>query len=635
MSGIGGVFRRDAGPADAGVIANMVATLAHRGPDRSLAVCSGPVAFAHTMLWTTPESLTETLPLRDDRSDLMITADARIDNREELIAQLKPGRPAAEISDSELILGAYEKWGEQCPDRLIGDFAFAIWDGRKQLVFCARDAMGIKGMYYYVSPGIFVFGSEIKALFCAPETPKRLNELRILDYLANLIEDRAITFYQEINRLPAGSTLTITRSGVKLEAYWTLDPHKELKLSSDAEYTEAFRECFVETVRARMRSAFPVGSALSGGLDSSSIACVARTLNRSSQPIHTFSLIFPSSSEKDLRLLDERRYIQEALQGGGFQPHYVHADELSPMMEVERVQQHCDEAFFAGNLYLHWAMYEAASRAGARVFLDGLDGDTTVSHGFEHLADLLLGLRFKTLLREVNLLAENLQLPKKLIVREFCIKPVCPTWAYTLWRKMRGRPNATLVPDTFMTEDFKARLNLEGRVKTLLHQGRSCTRSAREKHMDMIRFPLYAHALELVDKAAAAFHLEARYPFFDRRLLEFCLALPARQKLAQGWSRFILRKAMAGILPEAIRWRPSKADLTPNFCNRFLDRDRPWIDEVLSGKFPGVTDYLDLARLERTFKRYGADPMRNQGESVPIFGAVNLAVWLHKAGVRP
>ena len=135
--------------------------------------------------------------------DLVVTADARIDNRDELIAVLGlTGRPWEEITDAELILGAYRRWGERCPERLLGDFAFAIWDRRNQTLFCARDHFGVKHLYFYRSNPIFVFGSEIKALLCLPEVPRRLNEARLADYLMLISEDKSATLYQDIFRLP-------------------------------------------------------------------------------------------------------------------------------------------------------------------------------------------------------------------------------------------------------------------------------------------------------------------------------------------------------------------------------------------------------------------------------------------------
>ena len=266
MSGIMGIYHLDGHPVDREKISKMVDILAHRGVDGADIWLDKSVGFGHRMLWTTPESLIEKLPLVKQDGDLVITSDARIDNREELIAKLQiNNRPSDKIVDSELILAAYEKWGEHCPEHLLGDFAFAIWDKRKQKVFCARDPMGVKPFYYYRSNRLFAFASEIKALLCLPEIPRKINELGIGLYLAGISEDEEITFYQNIQRLPKAHSIAISSQSNKLQRYWSLDPSRELKLSSNEEYAEAYREIFTEAVRCRLRSAFPVGSMLSGG----------------------------------------------------------------------------------------------------------------------------------------------------------------------------------------------------------------------------------------------------------------------------------------------------------------------------------------------------------------------------------
>jgi asparagine synthase (glutamine-hydrolysing) len=161
----------------------MVDILAHRGPDGAGAWSEESVGLGHRMLHTTPESLNEKLSLVDDRRGLVLTADARLDNRDELITALGfGGRPCEELTDSELILGAYKRWGERCPERLLGDFAFAIWDRRRQELFCARDHIGVKPFYYHRAGKLFVFASEIKALLCVPEVPRRLNEVRVAPF---------------------------------------------------------------------------------------------------------------------------------------------------------------------------------------------------------------------------------------------------------------------------------------------------------------------------------------------------------------------------------------------------------------------------------------------------------------------
>ncbi|HEY9875190.1 MAG TPA: lasso peptide isopeptide bond-forming cyclase, partial [Candidatus Obscuribacterales bacterium] len=302
MSAIAGIYYLDNRTVDPADLKRMVDILAHRGSDGCNIWSEGSIGFGHRMLWTTPESLLETLPLVNDTGEIVITADARIDNRDELIAVLKiSDRPVEKITDSQLILSAYEQWGENCPEQLVGDFAFAIWDRRKQVLFCARDHFGVKPFYYYSSGQSFIFATEIKALLCLPDVPRRLNEVKVADYLASPTDDTAITFYKEIFRLPPAHRLTVSHEGITLQSYWSLDPSRELRLGSDEEYASAFRKLFTEAVRCRLRSAFPVGSMLSGGLDSSSITCVARQLlagDKNSQ-LHTFSAIFDKMTQCD------------------------------------------------------------------------------------------------------------------------------------------------------------------------------------------------------------------------------------------------------------------------------------------------------------------------------------------------
>lgn len=154
MSGIVGIYHLDGRPVEQQDVQRMTDSIAHRGPDGSAVWIEGPVGLGHRMLYTTPESLHEKLPLTNRTGDLTITADARIDNRNELFSMLNfNGRPRETIPDSEIILVAYEKWGEKCPEKLLGDFAFTIWDKRKQAIFCARDPIGIKPFYYYCKEG--------------------------------------------------------------------------------------------------------------------------------------------------------------------------------------------------------------------------------------------------------------------------------------------------------------------------------------------------------------------------------------------------------------------------------------------------------------------------------------------------
>jgi asparagine synthase (glutamine-hydrolysing) len=636
MSGMCGIFCRDGEAVTGTWLESMLGKLHHRGPDRQSTWARGAVGLGHAMLCTTPESLEEMLPQSTEGDRYAITADARIDNRAELLAALKPD-VHPDSSDSALILAAYRKWGDTCPERLQGDFAFAVWDAARRQVFCACDPMGVKSLYYHLAPASFQFASEIKALLVVPGVPCRLNELRVAEYLVTLLEDRAGTFYRDILRLPGAHCLTVNPERARVWRYWELDARRELRLGSDAEYVEAFREIFTEAVRCRTRSAFPVGSSLSGGLDSSSVACVARAVKAAGRgPLHTFSLIFPSLPVEDRRLIDERPHMEAVLATGGFEPHFIQADLLSPMGQVDRMHYHLDHANCAPNLYLHWAMYDCARQNGVRVFLDGFDGDSAVSHGFERLTELAQNLHWPTLWRELTLLSRN-QLagirPAR-IAREYCLKPLTPRWAFLIWHWLRGRRREALSENLLIGPELKQQTGIEQRARAMLKpQYRwSLRRSARESHKGSISQALYSFTLEIADKASAAFGMEARYPFFDRRVLEFCLALPAEQKLGQGWNRWILRRAMAGILPEAVQWRPKKGNLSPNFHRRLLDFERATLEQVVHGDSPELARYLDAAAMRAVYREYQKHHARSRGESIQLFAAVNLALWLRSRG---
>lgn len=631
MSGIVGIFRRDGAPVQPENVRSMLEAISHRGPDRSEVWNAGPVGLGNCLLFTTPESLHETLPAKHPRAPFFIAADARIDNRSELCEAL--GLTLSEtLTDSALILEAYAKWGEKCPERLIGDFSFALWDEQNRKLFCAKDSAGIRSFYYFATRELFVFGSEIKALTRLQQVPAVLNETRVGDYLINLYEDRSITFYKDIFRLPPASALTVTRESLNVQIYWKLDPHREILMKDDDEYASAFREQFVEAVRCRTRSAFPIGSALSGGLDSSAIACTAS--KQVAAPLHTFSVIFPGMSEQDLKVIDERKYIERVLESGDFRPHYIHGDELSPMRDVERVHRHLDEANFAPNLYLHWAMYGSAQENGVRIFLDGLDGDTTVSHGFEYLEELARSFRFRRLHSEAKLLAKNLFGGSKTrrILWNYCAKDVAPLWMFRAWRLLRGRVREVRANSTLVAPQFTERLGLRNRAKQL--SPARTYQTARAYHLKALNFSLYPHAMEMADKATAAFGVEARYPFFDRRLIEFCLALPATQKLGAGWNRVVFRRAMEGILPPEIQWRGSKGNLSPNFQRRLLEFDWANLERVAYGQTAAAKDYLDGDSMRRALEEYRAAPLAAGGKnSIQLFTAANLALWLEQANI--
>jgi asparagine synthase (glutamine-hydrolysing) len=636
MSGIAGVFRRDGASVDPAQLRSMADRLSHRGPDGSGVWHVGPVGLCQQRSSNDLESGVEKLPLIDRAGDLVLVADARIDNREELFTNLQlGGNSLAETGDGALILGAYRRYGERLPEKLVGDFALAIWDAQQRVLFCARDAMGVKPFYYYESERLFAFGTEIKALLGLDSVPRRLNELEIAKQLERRFDDVTATHYCDIVRLAPAHALGVTPDRTSRRRYWDLDPSYELRLGSDAEYVEAFREAFSEAVRCRLRSRFPVGTTLSGGLDSSSIACKARDLLAGGTPLHSFSAIFPSLAESDLRRIDERPFMEAVTEGGGIVPHWIRADQVSPLIDMDKVLWHQDQPILAANLYMHWAMYGEARRHGIRVFLDGLDGDTTVSHGLGRLEDLTRRLRWRSLWTEAAALSERV--PRSLtpwqIVKEYGLKPALPPSTLRLWRALRGRSETEPAPGIPLNPDLNRRVGLDP-TEAGSNGRESRPRTPRDGHWLGLMDPLMTRTLEIADHAAAAFGLEPRYPFFDRRLIELCLALPLDLKLRNGWTRFVLRQAMQGCLPEPVCWRIDKGDLGPNLRSGLLERES-LAEQVVSraNSIPLLGDYLNLEELPVWLRRIRGKP--TPAAAFDLYQVVNFALWIEReSGVR-
>jgi asparagine synthase (glutamine-hydrolysing) len=650
MSAIFGIFNRSGEPASQHVMQHMSNALAHRGNDNQGIAYLDEVGLGHRMLWTTPESLNECLPLVGCNRQIIITADARIDNREDLIKILDlRGKVAEDVSDSELILHAYMKWGIDCPGHLLGDFSFAIWDARDHTLFCARDYFGIRPFYYHFSDSKFVFANEIKGVLTCPGVPRQLNELMISDYLSGIFLEKEQTLYKGIKRLPPAHYLLVRKGAMHLGQYWALDQSREIHLKSDDEYAEAFKEIFDEAVRARLRSAFPIGAKLSGGLDSSSIACVARDLiqQQGGGPLSTFSLIFDQVAE-----CDERPYINKVLEQGGFDPHFIEGDKISPFYRMDDLFWHTDVAYWALGPSQVLGVCEEATRSGVRVLLDGHDGDGVVSHGYHYLHELAIKHKWVELTKEVwslpNVSRSNLEIPRilKEYFHHYRIKPLINEHRMLkgtqhAWRAIRRRASslrgarAPLIkaepPRSIHSLLLASRTNMEERQRTFKMEGVNRARSARDYHYRTLSNGLQTFAHELHDSIQGAFPLECRYPFFDRRLVEFCLALPGNQKLRRGLGRAVMRHAMTGVLPEEIRTRVGKTDFFANHIVGFLSLERRKLEDAIEGASDLARKYIDFDVLREKFELFASEPKPNRAELGKVWWGVTMALWLDSA----
>ena len=275
----------------------------------------------------------------------------------------------------------------------------------------------------------------------------------------------------------------------------------------------------------------------------------------------------------DVPQSDERSYQQAALAAGDMVPRTIRGDRIGPLLELERVIDHMGEPFLAPNLFLHWGMYRAAKASGTAVFLDGLDGDTTVSHGTARITELALAGRWPTLLREVRTVSRRFNTPMGSVFRT-CHPPMISDRLRAIRRRLFGQQFLGPPTRLQLNEAFARRTNFAARAAEFAYADRKMPVTEKAAHLRSLSRGLLSRVLDVADRASAAFSIEARYPFFDRRLIEFCLGVPANQKLRDGWTRWIMRQAMDGILPAEISG--AAEDLGPNFVHTLhtIDRDR-------------------------------------------------------------
>jgi asparagine synthase (glutamine-hydrolysing) len=513
VSGFAAVWRRDGGAA-AGLTAVMGA-MTHRGPDGAGTWAAGPVSLGR--LRTALAHNGDAKPARLDR--LAVTAVCRIDNRAELRSML--GLGGTQVADPELILHAYRRWGESCAERLLGDFAFALWDGERQAVFCARDHVGIEPFYYVASPGLFACASETRALMGLDAVEPRLDEAGVAAFLLPALNDGELTLVRDVKRLPAGHTLTAAGARVRLRRYWRPNPRAVLRLASDRDYAVALRETLTEAVRCRRPAGTAVGTALSGGLDSSSVAVLMRRLRGDRGPMPAFSVLYGPNDA-------ERARIEAVLAAAALAWRPVQWSGELPLADPR-----ADISFFSTHMLANRDAFAAAPGAGVRVLFGGDGGDQALSWGHLAHASRL------TLIREGQWDAAARQVARIAVRGGPAVgTPAAPPELALLGPALARRLDA---PDRLRERADRLRRG-----------------SLRAQHAARLELNSAVGTLE-ADSALAARHgVVLRSPFWDRRVLELGLAMPADQKEGRGMPRVVLRRAMDGLLPAAVLWRQGK-----------------------------------------------------------------------------
>lgn len=605
MSGIVGIYRADGRAVAPGLLERMSQAMAHRGPDREGQWVSGPIGLGHRLLYTTPESLDEKQPVTDDRRECWLVWDGRLDNREELIAALKAaGRFLRGQTDPELVVDAYRQWGVDCLKRLIGEFAFALWDGRTQSLLCARDRLGLKPFHYTWDGVTFLFSSEVKPLLAVSGTMPEPDDEMVLAFLLREFRegDQGRTFFQGIRRLPPGYLLRLQEGRLRIERYWAIDPARETRYARDEEYAEHFLSLFREAVRCRTRSGFPIGAFLSGGLDSSAIVCIAERLFSESGvlslPLEAFTMF---SDHPDS---DEREYVQQVIRATGIKVHEVYGSDPDPLDRFDELLWQVESPIVAANRQSSLTLKEAILGAGCHVLLSGDGGDQLLDE-IDYLGDLLSRLMPLRFIRETRAFAEWYGgRPWEFAQMAFAtvLPPGLKYWGKRIERR---------APPRWINAQLARQVGLRERIREPRHRVQFPSFCQADTYLSVFS-PYYLLKLEVDERAAASWGTEVRYPFLDSRLVEFILSIPWDRRTRNGERKRILRASMQGIVPEAIRSRKGKGDWTHRRDENLVALCRLNPPAPLENRSGRMGRYLDLRGAERLVTRFrtGARDLR-------------------------
>jgi len=562
----------------------------------------------HTV-WNTLESHADTGPLYDLEAQIVCTAWARIDNRDELAQHLAMNATDTTVPDIQFILNSYKKWGEHCVNYLLGDFVFVIWDARKKTLFCARDHMGVRPIYYHLSEQNFLFATTLKVFVDLKGFDLSPSKQWMAEYLTDLSMSFDKTPYQTIQKLAPGHCLIITPNKTELRQYHQLSGETSLQLNSTEEYVAAYQEQLKRAIQCRLRSDYKVGSELSGGIDSSTItAYAAQGIPNPEQNLHAFGFA---------RLAQEPEYIHAISQRHPMAATHVfsnYAISTEAKKQLNRTLNILGYPVEHGNATGHEPFYQMAEQFNIRTLLSGHGGDEFVTTSASvALDEWLHDKKWQQLYHNVkgNPITRVLRVIKRVKKQS---QQINPRFAHAFKQRWQHQIINQATADEF---DLYQKIMATARFDAGYQRLNDFTLKNRWA-------PFVSTRMENCSLMAAARKIEYRWPLLDVRLVELFLSIPSEQKYAQGMGRILHRRAIDHIVPHKVTWKATK-----HMGENKIKHDNPslYLPELSEELHPNLTELIDPNKLAQQ-KQYTL-PCNNY-EKVQVRKNLNNLHWLNQ-----
>lgn len=572
MSSIFGIFNYDKSPVQDELLQTMQDDLCYWKPDRSDIWTANHIGLGQLTLRITQQSKNESLPKKI--GDHTIVFNGRIDKRDELFKKLDlkfdPSFP-----DGDLVLYAYKKWGKDCPTQLSGEFTFVIWDNIEQTLFCVKDHIGTRPLYYAENNNKFIFSSEIKGILASKIISKEINQLMIGMHLLGFKGEQKQTTYKHIHIIPPGSWLLVSANGIQTQRYWDIRNAPALKFKNKQDYIDGFTEELIKSVERRTNSIFPVATLLSGGLDSTTVAGIQIKKNFNPSNLHLFSWAHKEGDDKEY--FDDREYINDFLsfhKGGDFQHSFLQGYPKY-FNGIEKVGTSLDEPHRDIEFYTRFSTYEKAQEKGIRLLLGGIGGDhLTSNYAEEYIFDALTKLKLGSVCNELLSTARRNQQPLKSSFKKHILSPInhfiCKKESWNLGHGQCGKNYLSSRDGShYLHPNFVKKINLNEVIEN--HESNSHLPKNRLKNPLKQKLALDINCGELDVSfnqrynASLSYNIQNTYPLLDRDLMNYSFGLPEDFYYLNGTGRNVIRQSMRGFVPENIINRTTKYPTSPYF----------------------------------------------------------------------
>jgi asparagine synthase (glutamine-hydrolysing) len=545
-------------------------------------------------------------PMQIDDGRFCVTYNGEIYNyKENRITLEKLGHQFVSASDTEVLLRSYKEWGEDCLQRFNGMWSFALFDRAARKLFCARDRFGVKPFYFTISDRQFVFGSEIKQVLAASARKRTANPRVVADFLEWGLQDHLPeTSFEGVSQLLGGHSLVLDLNGPlrpRISRYWELSSQPELAISRSSAVDE-FRTRFSDAVRLRLRSDVPVGVSLSGGLDSSAILCEAKRLAPDND-FQAFSACFTDAR------FDERTYISVILSATDSRQRWVFPDSESFWKNLDAIVYHQDEPIGGPSVFAQWSVMEEAKKNHISVLLGGQGGDELLcgyrKYYFFHLWHLLRNFNPSLFRESIAFAASG--------TASFAAQGAVARYLPALWRRKDSALTRLATP-------------VLQNSATDVRRWMGAADSVAERQIIDLQITSLPKLLRHEDRNSMAHSVESRLPFLDYRLVEMAVRCPPVFKLHNGWSKWLMRESLAGVLPDPVRWRKTKLGFNTPESEWMRDGLRNGHQSLCKSSEIRLERLLHPQRLAAECKRFLED-RRDALPSSTLFRALSLELW--------